>query len=230
MALGPRIGPQLSLRQSQTLVMTPQLRQAIKLLQYSNLELADFVQEELDRNPLLEREEAAEPGEEALSERVAPNDDLVAAVGAFQADGGAEPIAEAVADRIEEAAGAVSSRADWTESRVSDGQWEASDRARVAVVLAGTSGATAPARLFRRHRSADRCPAHRRAGWRRPHDGDAGRGGRRAGGASGACRGRARADDAIRSGRAFRPRPAGMPPRPAYRPPAPRPGDGLPGR
>ncbi|WP_158800764.1 MULTISPECIES: RNA polymerase factor sigma-54 [unclassified Acidisoma] len=129
MALGPRIGPQLSLRQSQTLVMTPQLRQAIKLLQYSNLELADFVQEELDRNPLLEREEAAEPGEEALSERVAPNDDLVAAVGAFQADGGAEPIAEAVADRIEEAAGAVSSRADWTESRVSDGQWEASDRA-----------------------------------------------------------------------------------------------------
>src|ERR1700761_3007685 len=109
MAIGPRIGPQLSLRQSQTLVMTPQLRQAIKLLQYSNLELADFVQEELDRNPLLEREETAEPGEEALSERVAPDDDMVAAVAAFQAEGGAEPVVEAVADRIEEAFGAGSS-------------------------------------------------------------------------------------------------------------------------
>ena len=39
MALGPR----LDLRQSQTLVMTPQLRQAIKLLQYSNIEVASFV-------------------------------------------------------------------------------------------------------------------------------------------------------------------------------------------
>ncbi len=48
------------MRQSQSLVMTPQLRQAIKLLHYSNLELAGFVQEELDRNPLLERDERPE--------------------------------------------------------------------------------------------------------------------------------------------------------------------------
>ncbi|GAB0118383.1 RNA polymerase sigma-54 factor [Acidisoma sp. 7E03] len=48
------------MRQSQSLVMTPQLRQAIKLLHYSNLELASFVQEELDRNPLLERDERPE--------------------------------------------------------------------------------------------------------------------------------------------------------------------------
>ena len=54
MALGPR----LDLRQTQTLVMTPQLRQAIKLLQYSNVEVASFVEEELERNPLLERDEA----------------------------------------------------------------------------------------------------------------------------------------------------------------------------
>lgn len=46
----------LDLRQSQSLVMTPQLQQAIKLLQYSNLELAAFVQEEAARNPLLEVE------------------------------------------------------------------------------------------------------------------------------------------------------------------------------
>jgi RNA polymerase sigma-54 factor len=55
------IGPRLDLRQSQSLVMTPQLRQAIKLLQSSNIEVAAFVEEELERNPLLERDERAEP-------------------------------------------------------------------------------------------------------------------------------------------------------------------------
>ena len=46
----------LEFRQSQSLVMTPQLMQAIKLLQLSNLDLSSFVEEELERNPLLERE------------------------------------------------------------------------------------------------------------------------------------------------------------------------------
>jgi len=60
MALGPR----LDLRQSQSLVMTPQLRQAIKLLQSSNLEVQAFVEEELERNPLLERDDRAAPAME----------------------------------------------------------------------------------------------------------------------------------------------------------------------
>ena len=47
----------LELRQSHSLVMTPQLQQAIKLLQLSNMELTAFVEAELERNPLLEREE-----------------------------------------------------------------------------------------------------------------------------------------------------------------------------
>ena len=47
----------LDMRQGQSLVMTPQLQQAIKLLQLSNLELAEFVAEEIERNPLLERGE-----------------------------------------------------------------------------------------------------------------------------------------------------------------------------
>lgn len=51
MALGPR----LELRQGQALVMTPQLQQAIKLLQLSNIELSAYVEQELERNPLLER-------------------------------------------------------------------------------------------------------------------------------------------------------------------------------
>lgn len=45
----------LEFRQTQSLVMTPQLMQAIKLLQLSNLELSTFVEDELERNPLLER-------------------------------------------------------------------------------------------------------------------------------------------------------------------------------
>ncbi|MGK7863282.1 RNA polymerase factor sigma-54 [Falsiroseomonas sp. E2-1-a4] len=61
MALGPR----LDLRQSQSLVMTPQLRQAIKLLQSSNVEVTAFVEEELERNPLLERDDRAEPATRA---------------------------------------------------------------------------------------------------------------------------------------------------------------------
>lgn len=53
MALSPR----LELRLSQSLVMTPQLQQAIKLLQLSSLELASYVETELEQNPLLERDE-----------------------------------------------------------------------------------------------------------------------------------------------------------------------------
>ncbi len=53
MALTPR----LDLRQSQSLVMTPQLQQAIKMLQLSNIELLDYVEQELEKNPLLERQE-----------------------------------------------------------------------------------------------------------------------------------------------------------------------------
>jgi RNA polymerase sigma-54 factor len=52
--------PKLELRQSQGLVMTPQLQQAIKLLQMSNFELQAFVDAELERNPLLELEESGE--------------------------------------------------------------------------------------------------------------------------------------------------------------------------
>ena len=43
----------LELRQSHSLVMTPQLQQAIKLLQLSNMELTAFVEAEHERNPLL---------------------------------------------------------------------------------------------------------------------------------------------------------------------------------
>ncbi len=58
----------LEVRQGQALVMTPQLLQAIKLLQLSHLDLAAYVEAELERNPLLERAEAEGPAPQDASE------------------------------------------------------------------------------------------------------------------------------------------------------------------
>lgn len=65
MALTPR----LEIRQGQSLVMTPQLQQAIKLLQLSNLELSAHIEAELERNPLLEIDVG-----EAEADDFSPND------------------------------------------------------------------------------------------------------------------------------------------------------------
>ena len=61
MALSAR----LEMRQSQSLVMTPQLMQAIKLLQLCNMDLATYVVQELERNPLLERNDEGSDSAEA---------------------------------------------------------------------------------------------------------------------------------------------------------------------
>jgi RNA polymerase sigma-54 factor len=54
------LSTKLEMRQGQQLVMTPQLQQAIRLLQLSNIELAQYVETELERNPLLEPDEGNE--------------------------------------------------------------------------------------------------------------------------------------------------------------------------
>ncbi len=69
------ISQKLDLRQGQNLVMTPQLQQAIKLLQLNNAELADYIEAELAQNPLLEKSEAEESGD-GLQERKAERDGL----------------------------------------------------------------------------------------------------------------------------------------------------------
>ena len=51
-----QISQNLKIRQSQSLVMTPQLQQAIKLLQLNNVELCELVNKELEENPFLENE------------------------------------------------------------------------------------------------------------------------------------------------------------------------------
>jgi RNA polymerase sigma-54 factor len=89
----------LDLRQSQTLVMTPQLQQAIKLLQLSSIELAAFVEKELEENPLLERGrvESDAPDDSAVAERTDKADDVYGAAsridgkGDYHADDEAAP-------------------------------------------------------------------------------------------------------------------------------------------
>jgi len=88
--------PRLDIRQTQSLVMTPQLQQAIKLLALSNLEVEAFVAEEIERNPLLES--AGPEGSDVPAPRDAPPEPAVQRDGPAGADelvrgeaGGAEP-------------------------------------------------------------------------------------------------------------------------------------------
>ncbi len=67
-----RFSQRLEIRQGQSLVMTPQLLQAIKLLQFSSVELASYVEAELERNPLLERAEEPD-AREVAGERAEPD-------------------------------------------------------------------------------------------------------------------------------------------------------------
>jgi RNA polymerase sigma-54 factor len=80
--LSVALGPQIQLRQSQQLVMTPQLTQAIKLLTLSNLELESVLAEEIAKNPLLEMgssEDSESVGDEAVEESATPSltDELI---------------------------------------------------------------------------------------------------------------------------------------------------------
>lgn len=70
------INQRLDLRQSQSLVMTPQLQQAIKLLQLSNIELAEFVEAEIERNPLLKAGDGEEGGDRSGDEAESRRDSL----------------------------------------------------------------------------------------------------------------------------------------------------------
>ena len=114
MALSPR----LEIRQHQSLVMTPQLQQAIKLLQMSHLELSAFVAAEIEKNPLLELAPPAAPagggavparrGEgagdflESVAAEVSLHDHLHAQIGAMRGRPDAIEAAMILADELED--------------------------------------------------------------------------------------------------------------------------------
>jgi RNA polymerase sigma-54 factor len=81
----------LDLRQSQTLVMTPQLQQAIKLLQLPNLELAAYVAQELEQNPFLEPAEAADDGAGGAEADSEPDNRTAELTGSLVMDAGEAP-------------------------------------------------------------------------------------------------------------------------------------------
>ena len=68
----------LDLKQSQQLVMTPQLREAIAMLQLNNIDLNEFLEKEMEHNPFLEKDESAassdNDGEPAASDQSSSND------------------------------------------------------------------------------------------------------------------------------------------------------------
>ena len=92
------LSAKLQLRQSQSLIMTPQLMQSIKLLQFTHLELERFVDDEIERNPLLERIE--EPQDDAATDQVQKDrDDGVLDDGWYETNGSAT--AETISDRLD---------------------------------------------------------------------------------------------------------------------------------
>jgi RNA polymerase sigma-54 factor len=92
------LAPRLDLRQSQSLVMTPQLQQAIKLLALSNLEIETFIAEELEKNPLLDSQ-AGDDGEAREPEPVAEFEERDGPADAAELlNGGAEAAGEAALD------------------------------------------------------------------------------------------------------------------------------------
>ena len=129
------LGPRLEFRQSQSLVMTPQLRQAIKLLQFTNLEAAAFVEEELERNPLLERDERTDTSPERAAidqpEPIpSPSADAADLVGAATLpDAAAEPL-DAEFDGYEAfgAADGIRLPSGPTANGSSDEDWDATER------------------------------------------------------------------------------------------------------
>lgn len=64
-----RMGFELALKQTQKLVMTPELRQAIKLLQFNSYELNEYLETQMESNPLIEREIKKDKEEVSLNEK-----------------------------------------------------------------------------------------------------------------------------------------------------------------
>ncbi len=97
------MSPKLVLRQSQSLLITPQLMQAIKLLQLSSMELSTFVENELAQNPLLERDDTADNQDEVTQS----NDDPSPASGDERPDWTSDQLetsVQAVADNLDTSA------------------------------------------------------------------------------------------------------------------------------
>ena len=80
------LSAKLQLRQSQSLVMTPQLMQSIRLLQFTQAELEQFIEQEIERNPLIERADSADEAPAEAVESPAFEADSVIGIGQNRPD------------------------------------------------------------------------------------------------------------------------------------------------
>ncbi len=126
------IGPRLELRQSQNLVMTPQLQQAIKLLQLNNIELTSFVEQELERNPLLEEREKEDRPDQPEPEALAESSD----------DGFGDETVPELSITAENGGGAEAEQAFDTDRESVSGEDSAADRMGETPGQSGDSGDT----------------------------------------------------------------------------------------
>jgi RNA polymerase sigma-54 factor len=92
------LAAKLQLRQSQSLVMTPQLMQSIRLLQLTHVELERFIDEEIERNPLLER---AEPQDDTAGDQAQKADAAPAAEDGDWFEAETAWSAEAISDKLD---------------------------------------------------------------------------------------------------------------------------------
>lgn len=97
-----QVAPRLELKQRQQLAMTPQLQQAIRLLHMSHLEIASFIAEEVEKNPLLRVHDGG--GETAAPREAAPHEDVDSAI-AREDHGAAETLFGARSENLYESAG-----------------------------------------------------------------------------------------------------------------------------
>ncbi len=131
------LAAKLQLRQSQSLVMTPQLLQSIRLLQFTHLELERFIDEEIERNPLLERAEAreevmADPADPPYSEAATETD--------WFADGEHPWSAEAMSEKLDTSLENIFPDDPGTSDRVGpdfSAQWKSAGGAGSAVMSDG---------------------------------------------------------------------------------------------
>lgn len=114
------IAPRMEMKQGQSLVMTPQLQQAIKILQFSSVELSEYIEQELERNPMLERVEDENSSDETSTDN---NDTNVSEISISEDSG--DPNAEGSIDASYEdlysdadmpAVEAIGSTIDWSKS------------------------------------------------------------------------------------------------------------------
>ncbi len=93
------LAAKLQLRQAQSLVMTPQLMQSIRLLQLTHIELERFIEEEIERNPFLERADVREEAAPDQAQKAQDGRENAAGEDWFETD--APPSSEAMSERLD---------------------------------------------------------------------------------------------------------------------------------